>query len=405
MPHTVKTIRGGEKLVDDNNFVYRIDRTLESKTYWKCEIKNCKARVHTLLESEGDIAICKTVGEHSHSGNPTKPNVYSTLAKMKENATNSQLSARSLIASASASLDEAGCYLMPSNATLSRNIRKWRQFHVQVPPIPNARNGYAIPEDFTRLESGENFLLYDSGEDDVSRILIFGTDSGSDDLENHRHWACDGTFKCAPDIYYQLYTLHILIDNISIPRIFALLPNKSAETYGIFFGVLKELRSTSQLETLMTDFEKANFDSFQNYFSNVSVTGCLFHLAKNIFRKVCEFGHKVRYQSDSEFNTLVKCFTTLAFVPSSDVIRAFEELVDNDDLPQDLVSYFETYYIGGYIVFGGDVRTGNLNRGLASHDRGFTGSSGKATIVAQDRDDYQSLTEALGVNMSRRKWG
>ena len=307
MPHTVKTSHGGEKLVDDSNFVYRIDRTLEMKKYWKCEVKNCKARVHTTSDSEGLIVICKTVGDHSHSANPTKPKVYGTLARMKESAKESQLSARSLIANASASLDDAGCYLMPSTATLSRNIRKWRQENVQAPPIPDARNGYVIPVAFQCLESGENILLYDSGEDNENRILIFGTNSGLDDLENYRNWACDGTFKCSPDIYYQLYTLHIHIDNVSIPRIFALLPNKSTETYDTFFHVLKDLRSTLQPDTLMLDFEKASYDSFKNNFPTANVTGCLFHLAKNVFRKVSDFGHKVCYQSDSEFNTLVKC--------------------------------------------------------------------------------------------------
>lgn len=41
-------------------------------------------------------------------------------------------------------------------------------------------------------------------------------------------------------------------------------------------------------------------------------------------------------------------------VPPSEVIGAFEELVDNDDLPQGLISYFETHYIGG--VRGRDPR-------------------------------------------------
>lgn len=36
-----------------------------------------------------------------------------------------------------------------------------------------------------------------------------------------------------------------------------------------------------------------------------------------------------------------------AFIPPSDIIDAFIELVDGDDLPQELVAYFETHYIGG----------------------------------------------------------
>ena len=34
----------------------------------------------------------------------------------------------------------------------------------------------------------------------------------------------------------------------------------------------------------------------------------------------------------------------LAFLPVSDVIDSFVELTDND-LPQELISYFKTYYI------------------------------------------------------------
>ena len=56
---------------------------------------------------------------------------------------------------------------------------------------------------------------------------------------------------------------------------------------------------------------------------------------------------KVRYQSDCAFNTKVKCLMALAFIPLSDIIDAFIELVDDDDLPQELVAYFEMHYIGG----------------------------------------------------------
>ena len=59
MAYTVKTSRGGVKLVDENNFVYRIDRANENKKYWKCEVKTRKARVHRGIESEGDIEIYK----------------------------------------------------------------------------------------------------------------------------------------------------------------------------------------------------------------------------------------------------------------------------------------------------------------------------------------------------------
>ena len=47
----------------------------------------------------------------------------------------------------------------------------------------------------------------------------------------------------------------------------------------------------------------------------------------------------------------------LAFIPPADIINAFIELVDDDDLPQELVEYFETHYIVCVCVGGGG---GNL---------------------------------------------
>ena len=74
-----------------------------------------------------------------------------------------------------------------------------------------------ILDEYKFLENGENFLLFNSEERDVDRILVFSTESGVDDMMKYKGWACDGTLKCSPDMYYQLYMLHILIRNSSIP--------------------------------------------------------------------------------------------------------------------------------------------------------------------------------------------
>ena len=59
----------------------------------------------------------------------------------------------------------------------------------------------------------KDFLLWDSGADDVRRILMFGTLSNLDLLQQHDHWwFIDGTFKVSPTIYSQLFTIHALIE-------------------------------------------------------------------------------------------------------------------------------------------------------------------------------------------------
>ena len=116
---------------------------------------------------------------------------------MKSIATNSQTSARPLIAEVASSLDSNALALLPTKAHLSRSIRGWRQKE-NAPRIPTGRSGYIIPEEYRFLENSNQFLLHDSGEDCSDRILVFGTEAGLDDLEKNKDWACDGTFICIP---------------------------------------------------------------------------------------------------------------------------------------------------------------------------------------------------------------
>ena len=43
-----------------------------------------------------------------------------------------------------------------------------------------------IPDEFKFLENGEKLLLFDSGERNGDRILVFGTESGLDDLVKYK---------------------------------------------------------------------------------------------------------------------------------------------------------------------------------------------------------------------------
>ena len=96
----------------------------------------------------------------------------------------------------------------------------------------------------------------------------------------------------------------------------------------------------------MMDFEKAHMNCVRNHFPNVSISVCLFHLSQSIYRKVIELGFKERYHRDAEFSVKVRSFSALALLPMDDVVDAFDELTDDVDFPQELVSYFEACYIG-----------------------------------------------------------
>ena len=59
-----------------------------------------------------------------------------------------------------------------------------------------------------------------------------------------------------------------------------------------------------------------------------------------------ELGFKQQYHNDNAFSLLMRYFSALAFVPSDKVVEVFEELSEDDRIPLEFISYFETTYIG-----------------------------------------------------------
>ena len=201
-------------------------------------------------------------------------------------------SSRELIATATQQLGEEAKSQMQSVSTLSRSIRNWRQSVLAIPAIPRSRVGYEIPETFKHLTDGSLFLAFDSGIDDPDRILIFATESGLDDLVVHTSWACDGTFKSSPSLWMQLCTIHVVIKNLSLPRVFALLPNKQETTYRSLFEAIFNLRPNIQPTDCLMDFEKAMNNAFVSIFPNAHLSGCLFHFGQSCWRKICDIEKK-----------------------------------------------------------------------------------------------------------------
>ena len=77
-----------------------------------------------------------------------------------------------------------------------------------LPPLPHNR-AFDIPQEFADL------ILADSGPDDPERIIMFGDRVLATHL-NTDLWLCDGTFKCCPDLFFQLYTIHAKVKSTII---------------------------------------------------------------------------------------------------------------------------------------------------------------------------------------------
>ena len=99
-------------------------------------------------------------------------------------------------------------------------------------------------------------------------------------LTTSQSWYADGTFKVAPQQFYQIYTIHAEKDGYIFPCIYALLTHKNEMTYNRMFRKL--LESGSNPSYIMVDFEKAAINAFEEQFIAV-ISGCFFHFSSLAF--------------------------------------------------------------------------------------------------------------------------
>ena len=73
--------------------------------------------------------------------------------------------------------------------------------------------------------------------------------------------------------------------------------------------------------------------SFMKVFPMAVVEYCFFHFGQSLHRAVIRCGFKTRYETDRVFSSTIRAFGALAFLPVSEVENAFEELIEQEEVP------------------------------------------------------------------------
>ena len=279
-------------------FIYTLSRMSIDVEYWVCEKRGvCNSRIHT---RSNNIIKRTTSSElfsgHSHGPDPAKLEMLKAYTILKANASNSEMS--------------------------------------------------TISHRYTLSSKGESFLLFDSGIGDANSMHLFGTPKCLTLLKESDSWYCDGTFKVAPEHFFQLYTIHAQRNGYLFPCVYALLNSKSDTTYDRMFSKLLENEPALNPISIMVDFEKASINSLESHLTAFT-SGCFFHLSQNIYRKIKTEGLAQEYIQDMEYGIKLKMLASLAFVPETDVIDSFNILMA--EFPQsasNIAKYFVNYSIG-----------------------------------------------------------
>jgi len=326
------------KILIYNGFRYRRDKRHLKSTSWRCTYKGCKGRVITT----SDVKAREST-EHNHAPNIGQINAALVKNKIKKLAQTTTEKPRNIIQeSTSQVLSAETAVHLPTYNAARLCIQRQRK-HLQQNQTLNLSE---IHFDNIKTNAGDNFIFWDSGSQDNHRIIMFGTNQNLQVLKEFRNWCIDGTFKVAPTLFYQLFTIHALIDEKALPMVYCFLSNKQTDSYKRVFEKILEIGNAVP-DSILTDYEMAEMNAINAVFPNAEIVGCFFHLAQNLWRKIQQNRLSEIYKDDESVRTQCKSLLSLCFVPERDVQFSFEILTE--DFPEQLkpiAEYWENNYVG-----------------------------------------------------------
>lgn len=117
-------------------------------------------------------------------------------------------------------VEQSDLTALPKISSLNRTVQRAREIKRNAPAAPAKLEDLILVDEWTQTLRGDKFLFYDNHE--KKRIIIFTTTSNLEYLMMCKHYYIDGTFKVAPPLFKQFYTIHGKQNKI-IKNIFSIL--------------------------------------------------------------------------------------------------------------------------------------------------------------------------------------
>ena len=135
------------------------------------------------------------------------------------------------------------------------------------------------------MEDGESIIQGDYSFADGRRVTLFSSEKSLRDLARAANICGDCTFRITPKPWKQTMIMSAATtDDVWVSSVFGLLPDKQADTYEIFYSLLRNALTKYGLELsaehFMSDFEDNLRNKFKEYFPKTKLIGCHFHFAK-----------------------------------------------------------------------------------------------------------------------------
>ncbi|CAF3350190.1 unnamed protein product [Rotaria sp. Silwood2] len=211
----------GKPLLVMDNFVFKLNKTTNTKKYYRCENPECTMTLHTDIN---DVLI-GTKGDHSHLFEPEQIEIRKLKHVIKERAKNETTPVPKIYDEETARfcLTSLAIAIVPSQREISTEIfvllflkgiifkdsslNKARR--LQTPAIPDSQI-FDIPDTYTKTLKGDPFLCVDKFIKRKTRLLLFASREQLKLLFESQIILMDGTFSASPLIFEQVYCLHAI---------------------------------------------------------------------------------------------------------------------------------------------------------------------------------------------------
>ncbi|XP_063363954.1 uncharacterized protein LOC134652722 [Cydia amplana] len=204
---------------------------------------------------------------------------------------------------------------------------------------------------FNRLEEVEvpptykNFLVCADGDEE--KILIFANTVAKKLIRARATISTtyfgDGTFRCVPKPFAQLYSLHIDLNSTKtstnvVPVIYGLLPNKTENTYTRFFQLIRDLLGVN-ITTYKCDYEQAQINAVKNIFPEVEVHGCFHHFNAAFWRN----DKTLKTKATKEGRNITRMCALLPLLPPQEMKEAWSSIVDSAPRTTEILNFFQYF--------------------------------------------------------------
>lgn len=345
----------GKPLLICDNYKYRFKRELKNEIQrWDCANKTCRC----YLKINSSNIIVESFRDHNHDKLDVKTiNRQKLENSLKRKAIQDISSKPSKLVHEELKEGDVETLSSGDVELVKRVIRRARRsVH---PNLPKSRHETHSALDTMSIvtNTGESFLLINNSQ---KELICFSCIRNLNVLCETQKLYVDGTFKSCPKYFTQIFTLHGFVNDLYIPLVFFLLPDKSTNTYTNMFKALVEKCESHNLHLcpneMYIDFEVAIHNAARIVWPTINIKGCRFHLGQNWWKKIQTLGLSRQYKnSKSEKGKFLKLFFGLPFLHPGEVDDCFTDdlmsLKPKGEKIQSFMDYIFDNYISPDAVF------------------------------------------------------